>query len=297
VDYFLEHEGVLYPQPLQVESDGSVRLYPEAPGRYTLHASWRSVQGTNGWARNDFHVRGSDRRVPQQVKADGESLWVPTAWDAQMLAAHERPVFRAVRPMVRVGATVYDIGANVGLFSTRLLRWVGRDGWLYALEPNPICVYFLRANLERVGARNFTILPVAASSRRGECAFTVNYGSSLIGVGGDSPAGRKPGHQIRVEGASLDSLIEAFQLRPPDFVKLDVEGAEATAVAGMMRTLERHRPRLLIELHGRDAASGALAALTPLGYRYLRCSSGIEYQSADALLPALPDACEQVVGF
>jgi FkbM family methyltransferase len=297
VDYFLEHEGVLYPQALGAEADGSIRLYPEAPGRYTLHAAWRSVRGERGWTRIEFHVKGALGSAPQEITAEGETLWVPTAWDARVFSAHERSVFRELQKIIRPGATVYDIGANVGLFSARFARWIGAEGWLYAVEPNPICVYFLRANLERTRAQNFTILPVAMSHRRSDCPFTLNYGSSLLGVGGDSVVTGKPGHQIRVEGESLDTLITTFNLRRPDFIKLDVEGAEASAVAGMMETLEKSRPGFMVELHGREAAGGTLRQLGRLGYEYLSCSTAARYHSAEALLDSLPEACIQVIGF
>ena len=273
VDYFLEHEGVFYPHPLRREPDGSIRLYPEAPGRYALHAVWRSVRGESGWTHTEFHVKGTLGSAPQRVTAEGETLWVPTARDAEILAAHERPVFRELQKIIRPGATVYDAGANVGLFSARLARWIGAHGWLYAVEPNPLCVYFLRANLERARLRNFTILPVALSNRSCQCNFSINYGSSLIGVGEDSNVAGKPGHQIRVEGESLDTLIATFNLRKPDFIKLDVEGAEASAVAGMMETLEKSRPSFMIELHGRDAGSETLRCLAGLGYEYLLSST------------------------
>ena len=297
VDYFLEHEGVLYPHPLRAEADGSVRVYPEAPGRYGLRAAWRSGLGESGWTRIEFQVKGAQGSAPQRVSAEGETLWVPTAWDAQTLGAHERAVFRELQKIIRPGATVYDIGANVGLFSARFARWVGADGWLYALEPNPICVSFLRANLEHVGTRNFTILPVAASNSRSDCTFSLNYGSSMIGVGGDSPVAGKPGHQIRVEGESLDTLIATFNLRRPDFIKVDVEGAEASVVAGMTETLENTRPGLMIELHGREAASNTLRALASLGYSYLQCSTGVTCKTAETLLASLPEACVQVIGY
>jgi FkbM family methyltransferase len=297
VDYFLEHEGVLYPHPLRVESDGSVRLYPEAPGRYALHAAWRSLQGESGWTQTEFHVKGARGSAPQRITAERESLWVPTSRDAEILSAHEQPAFRELQQIIRPGETVYDIGANVGLFSARFARWIGAEGWLYAVEPNPLCVYFLRANLEHARLKNFTILPVALSNRRCECSFSINYGSSLIGVGGDSNVAGKPGHQIRVEGESLDRLIATFGLRKPDFIKLDVEGAEASAVAGMMETLERSRPNFMIELHGREAGSATLRRLAGLGYEYLLSSTGTRYRTADALLDSLPEACVQVIGY
>jgi FkbM family methyltransferase len=297
VNYFLEHEGVLYPRPLRAEPDRGVRLYPEAPGRYALLAAWQSVRGESGWARTEFHVSGAHGSAPQRVTAGGETLWVPTAWDAQVISAHEDHVFRHLRQIIRPGATVYDVGANVGLFSLRLGRWIGAGGWLYAIEPNPLCVSYLRANLQQARLRHFTILPVALSSRSCECGFSINYGSSLIGVGGDSAVAGKPGHHIRVEGQSLDTLIATFNLRKPDFIKLDVEGAEASAVAGMMDTLEKNRPGLMIELHGRQAASETLRCLGELGYEYLLSSTAVRYSTAEALLDSLPEACVQVVGY
>jgi FkbM family methyltransferase len=297
VDYFLEHEGVLYPHPLPALADGSVSVYPEAPGRYCLHASWRAADGEAGWSRIAFHVQGAQGLAPQRIKAGGQRLWVPTAWDAQLLVAHEELVFRELQQIIRAGTTVYDVGANVGLFSARFARWIGADGWLYALEPNPVCVYFLRANLEQVGSGNFTILPVAASDYRSDIPFSLNYGSSLIGVGAGSAVARKPGHQIAVEGEKVDALIARLHLRAPDFVKLDVEGAEAAVVAGMMGTLEKHRPGLMVELHGRQAASETLRILAPLNYQYLACATATRYSSADALLDALPEACVQIIAY
>jgi FkbM family methyltransferase len=296
VEYFLEHESVFYPDPLKAEPDHTVRLYPEAPGRYALHAGWRTAEGQSGWTRTEFHVAGPEGAAPQQVATGGERLWVPTAWDRRLISTHEKPVFRELQKIIRPRATVYDIGANVGLFSVRFARWIGSEGWLYAIEPNPICVCLLRANFERIRARNLTILPVALSNAPGHCTFTVNYGSSLIGVGTDSTVPDKPGHRIQVETQSLDGLIAKLRLRKPDFIKLDVEGAEAAAVSGMMETLERHRPSLMIELHGRQAAEATLPQLARLRYTYLLCATGAQYASADTLLTSLPDACVQVIG-
>jgi hypothetical protein len=135
------------------------------------------------------------------------------------------------------------------------------------------------------------------SHHRSDFTFTLNYGSSQLGVGGDSIVTGKPGHRIGVTGESLDTLIAAFNLRQPDFIKLDVEGAEAGAVAGMMATLEKSRPGIMIELHGREAAAGTLRQLAGLGYQYLSCSTAERYGSAEALLDSLPDACVQVVGY
>jgi FkbM family methyltransferase len=297
LEYFLEHESVFYPHAMNAAPDGSVRLYPEAPGHYVLHVAWCSVSHQSGWARTEFDLNTKQGWTPQRVGLKGEKLWAPTTWDAHLLGTHEQAVFRDVRSLVRQGSIVYDIGANVGLFSVRLAEWIGQQGWLYAIEPNPICVYFLRANLSQARVRNFTIFPVAVTDRRGNQPFSLNYGSSLIGVWGDWPGAHKPGHRIHVDGDRLDSLIATFKLRQPDFIKLDVEGGEARAIAGMRETLERARPSLMIELHGKVAAAETLQLLAPLGYQYSRPSTGLKYKTAEALLDSLPDECVQVVGY
>src|SRR4029077_4036351 len=107
-----------------------------------------------------------------------------------------------------------------------------------------------------------TILPTAVSDQSEGADFTLNYGNSFLGVVADASLTiAKPGHHIGVGADSLDRLHVAFHLRPPDLIKLDVEGAEAQAVAGMTRTLEAHRPIVAIELHGLRRAAVTLRLL------------------------------------
>jgi FkbM family methyltransferase len=298
VEFFLEHQGILYPSCLaSKDSDCSVRTYLEVPGRYRLHATWRSAVGEQGSARIEFVVGGSYASSPRLVNVgDNTSLWTPSSWDAQLLGVHEAATFRALAKIIQPGATVYDIGANVGLFSVRFARAIGPAGQLYALEPNPVCVYFLRANLEHAQVSNFSILPLAASRSRSQSSFALNYGSTMLGVGHDSPYAGKHGHRIQVSGESLDILIDELSLRPPNFIKIDVEGAEASTIEGMMGTIDRQRPTIMIELHGRTAASDTLKQLARFDYQYSVPLTGTEFGSAADLIAWFPDACVQVIG-
>jgi FkbM family methyltransferase len=295
IEYFLEHEGVLYPDPLAVQADGSTRIYPEAPGHYVVRAHCTSDEGENHWYETTFHVKGVEGDAPQRIRVADSRLWTPTPWDGHLLSAHERTVFDQLRSIIRPGDVVYDVGANVGPFAAQFLSWVGRTGWLYAFEPNPVCLYFLRANLADSRQRNYTILPFAISDETGLAAFTLNYGSSLIGSSEGLFAGRKPGHHIQVDKRSLDSLVASFHLKAPRFIKIDVEGAEAAVVSGMRHTLERERPALMIELHGRASASHTLGQLAGVGYRFTR-PPDTRQVSAQILLDDLRDECFQVIG-
>ena len=72
---------------------------------------------------------------------------------------------------------------------------------------------------------------------------------------------------------TLDALVDALGLPRLDFIKADIEGHEASLVAGGRRVLARHRPALLLEMDGERLrrAGGSLpglwSELTSLGYR------------------------------
>ena len=88
-------------------------------------------------------------------------------------------------------------------------------------------------------------MPVALTEQRGNTVF--KYRSLVSGaiehaVGGRSLytkgfKERKPVYQQRMLGIPLDSLIQDFQLDPPDHIKLDVDGAELQVLRGAAATL------------------------------------------------------------
>jgi FkbM family methyltransferase len=299
VQFFLKHDGIRYLTPLEPASPTSVRVYPEAPGAYTLSAAWRRPNGESGWTETSFDVDGPRSSGGPELVAipDAAKAWMPSRWESTLSVKHEERVLSMLARIVKAGAVVYDVGANIGLFSVRFSRWVGGAGHVYCVEANPLCVYFLRANLEASGARNFDILPVCLLDGPRLTEFTISYGNNLLGVAEDSPFSTKPGHHIHVESDSLDALIARLHLRPPDFIKVDIEGAEGTAVKGMLATIRTSRPVLMFELHGRGAAAATLAELEPAGYRYHEISQGRDFAGARALRDWFPDACLQVLGF
>jgi FkbM family methyltransferase len=64
--------------------------------------------------------------------------------------------------------------------------------------------------------------------------------------------------EIDVTVVSIDELVEAGEIPPPDVLKIDTEGAELQAIAGMRGTIEQHRPAIVCELHDTNVAFLAL---------------------------------------
>jgi hypothetical protein len=55
----------------------------------------------------------------------------------------------------------------------------------------------------------------------------------------------------RVQVECLDTIVEREHLRRVDVLKIDIEGAELSALMGCRQTLQRFRPMMLVELSDR----------------------------------------------
>lgn len=82
-------------------------------------------------------------------------------------------------------------------------------------------------NLLRSGVANAEFCPLHCWTSAGLCRSR-SYGNANLGV--SEP--QKAGHEIQVESIALGDLIEEYSLRPPDVVRIDVEGVETGSSMG-----------------------------------------------------------------
>jgi len=153
-------------------------------------------------------------------------------------------VTRALRPRVRPGMCVVDIGANAGYYTLLAAHWVGPHGRVFAFEPSPRLAELLWRSIRVNGFEGWTnIEEMALSDQPGEVEL-VTPGAFL---GGASIAerfseGLEPGVEqtkTTVSTMRLDDAIPAPQT--VDVMKIDAEGAEPRILAGAAALLERSR--------------------------------------------------------
>jgi FkbM family methyltransferase len=169
-----------------------------------------------------------------------------------------RVFWRAIRP----GMTVVDAGANRGGFSMLAARRAGTEGRVFAFEPEPDNFRRLRERLRRYP----NVIPVAEAiaARSGEMSLRLDdfhAGHSLYhNVGG--------GAAIMVPVTSLDDFVAEHQLPGIDVIKLDIEGAEVDALAGMSQTLSRtgRKPVIVCEVHAPNRPEDFIEKLRPYAY-------------------------------
>lgn len=178
---------------------------------------------------------------------------------------------------LRPGATVFDLGANSGVFAMMLADAVGESGHVVAVEAHPADVRTMEQNRELNGLPQLECVHAAIGREAGEIVF---------GRHGSVDDGSRRWGDMRVRSLSIDGMAEQYGV--PDVVFVDIEGYEYEALLGASATIEAG-PDWFVEVHGDEelAVYGAssedvIACFRAAGYdlyaapdsRYIRHPDG-----------------------
>jgi len=149
-------------------------------------------------------------------------------------AGGEGQVAAQVLAFLKRGDVVFDIGANVGLYTVLLSKTVGDTGRVFAFEPEPRTCEHLQENLKLNEARNVKWYRKAIGEQTGHASL---FTGSVIG-GGSLVQQQGGGHAEQVvEVVQGDELVATEKLPTPRAVKIDVEGYEHSVIEGLRHTL------------------------------------------------------------
>jgi FkbM family methyltransferase len=190
--------------------------------------------------------------------------------------SYEPPETMLIRRLVAPMGTFVDVGANWGYFSLIMAEHVGSMGRVVAIEADPRIHAILERNFSLNDLPQVRAIHAAAVAESGLLSLvgfdeesSDNWGTSRI-AGGSGPASVS----FEVPARSLDDVLDESGLDTVDLVKMDIEGAEFLALAGMSAGLRRGRyHRILLELHPAALAEygtnpGAIIeGLLEMGYR------------------------------
>jgi FkbM family methyltransferase len=246
-----------------------MQLAAEAAGRRrraklakSLFSLFHRRLGRPAWGRMRI-ARGDGRAV--DVRIDAANTHYAALLRAGA-AGYEPETSALLDRIVPDGGVFFDVGANWGPFSLLIASRPGFTGRIVAFEP----IARVRADLAAVAAQagfaGIACRGEALSDREGRGAMRYRLHSALatLDLGGDAG----------VPVAPLDSL----DLPPPDAIKIDVEGHEAAVLEGARRTVNGHRPMVVLETWHRPDQPESLAALAWLereGYRLFRPSLAV----------------------
>ncbi|MGH7214647.1 MAG: FkbM family methyltransferase [Tepidisphaeraceae bacterium] len=147
----------------------------------------------------------------------------------------ERELDPHFRELVRPGYKCFDVGGHIGYHALLLAKLSGGA---------PVTTFEVRTQHIQEMRRNFAQNP-----------YPIEIVQAYISETSDAT-----GHNL-----SLDDVAARSSM--PDFIKMDIEGAEVDALRGARRILAERKPGLVVEVHGMDREEGCLQILKEHGYK------------------------------
>lgn len=235
--------------------------------RHPLGRRWPGRAVGRAWAWQLWR-RAVGRPVSVQL-ALGTQLLCPSwskmagAWIA--VGLHEPAEMLFAIHLLRPDDLFVDVGANLGIYTVLAAR---RGARVVAFEPVPRAHAALARNLALNGiAGNVRVVPAALADVAGRFPLTTHLESSNHLVRQGIPVA--PGSTM-VDVARLDDVLPAGAAPDgPALLKVDAEGADELVLAGAVRTLERARPAVIVEIWaGGRGVRELLEARGYLAFRY-----------------------------
>lgn len=157
---------------------------------------------------------------------------------------YEQEIFDIAKEYVKKDDIVLDIGAHQGIYTTLFSSLIGENGKVYAFEPHPTNFKYLQKN----SSENIIPIMKAIGSYNGEATLRIfnRYGTTGHGF----KVGDIPDETLVVEMITIDSFVKQNNIDKLDFIKIDVEHWEIEVLKGALETINRFKPKMIIEVHG-----------------------------------------------
>jgi FkbM family methyltransferase len=196
------------------------------------------------------------------------------------------PSHEALISLCKPGSTVVDVGANIGITALRCAHLSGESGKVVAIEPDPLNVARLRANIARNPAPNIEVLEVALGDREGTVGLGVPNARNRGGTRVETSLSLTT---AEVQTTTLDHIAETHLDLRPNLLKIDVEGYETKVLRGGLRFISAFRPVIFLEvsdehLHYQGSSPAELLSLLEgQGYSSVEAISRDAVHSTDLL--------------
>ena len=181
---------------------------------------------------------------PQKLlmsEVEGFRFWFNTS-DREMgvamaLGAYEPETVKLVRRLVRPGMQCIDLGAQSGFFTCLIAQCIGETGRLHSFEPMPANYDILTRNVRENHTESRVIgYPLAGSNKA--ATIEVSMLSNMIVLGDVQGAQKASIQSVRIDDVVKDRI---------DFIKMDIEGHEPSALEGMAGLINAHHPVIVTE--------------------------------------------------
>lgn len=203
----------------------------------------------------------------------------------------DRNTTNAINRLCKEEMIVLDIGANVGAYTLRIAKIIGKMGRVIAFEPMAWAFLKLKRNMELNNFQNITLEKLALTN---ETKNEINgFKSSWLLSGGSCDISQK---KELIQFMKLDNYLSKKGIKEVDFIKLDVDGYEFKVLQGAINTLKKDKPIIILELgiytldRVDDKIEDMISFLSYLGYKFYSESDFKEFSNTKAMINSIGES-------
>jgi FkbM family methyltransferase len=220
-----------------------------------------------------------------QVTHTGEWLENSLFWKG--ISGYEPISFDLWQKACQFSQTIFDIGANTGLYSL-IAKTIHPSSQVYAFEPLPMFNQALNENIQ-LNHYDITVINQAVSNFIGAAEFYAPqrgqgnlYSSSLSMAHYKNHQTSTPiVHQVQV--TTLDQFVQSREIQSVDLVKIDAEGQDANVLKGFIQGIQRFQPDFIVEVQSDEIGREIQTLLSPDRYLYFNVDEASGLKQSDRL--------------
>lgn len=195
--------------------------------------------------------------------------WIYSSGYSQYwMGTYEKVITEQFLKYAKKSKVVYDLGAHIGYYTLIASKSVIENGKVYAFEPFPENINYLRKHVDLNNIDNVNIFEYAVSDKTGKTLFTNCENNAANSICKSSPMYQYDKF-IEVLTIKLDDLILKREIYPPQLIKIDVEGAEYDVLKGSLKLLKEYHPTIFLSTHNcqnKGVHKKCCGLLSELGY-------------------------------
>jgi FkbM family methyltransferase len=210
--------------PLRV---GKVWLYRSVIEPYLAWRPFKAVARMRGGARVNV-------QLPDQIQS---RIYFFGLWEPE--------ISHYMTNALVSGDIVIDVGANIGYFALLAAALVGMRGGVSAVEASPNNFEMLARNVSRSGLRNITLHHQAAAAAPGRLQIFLGPAQNRGATTTVTSVASRKGQPLEAEvpADTLAAIVGEERLLSARLIKVDIEGAEYSMMAGIAHLLPRFPAR------------------------------------------------------
>jgi len=172
--------------------------------------------------------------------------------ELKLFQIHEPVTSKLISLHLKKGMYCIDIGSNIGYFVSLESNIVGDSGKIYAIEPSPNTLNYLKKNVRNLKYNNVEIHTFVCGDVDGSTQFVISNRSNWCRVMDNNIMDQMYQDKeslIELPMKKLDTFVAEQNISKVDFVRMDLEGYEIKVINGMNSVLKKFHPIIQMEVH------------------------------------------------